>query len=153
MRWSILLVLAVPVASSHATALQDLFALQRDGLWEARAPGNPTPMRRYCITGEVRLDAVKATAEAFAAMGCKADQESVKGGSFEVSYACSNANPDIGNFRLVMFGSAGPNQMSVTTQVSGGGPMIQSMAPGMNVTEEWRRARDCLPTEKPGLQP
>ena len=58
MRWSILLVLAVPVASSHASALQDLFALQRNGLWEAYAPGNPTPLRRYCISDEVRLDAV-----------------------------------------------------------------------------------------------
>jgi hypothetical protein len=153
MRWSILLVLAVPAASSHASALQELFALQRNGLWEAYAPGNPTPLRRYCISDEVRLDAVKATTDAFASLGCKPGQETVKGDAFEISYACTNVNPDVGNFGLRMFGSAGPNEMSVTTELSGGGRMIQSMAPGVNATEAWRRVRDCLPTERPGLQP
>lgn len=153
MRWSLLLALAVPAAAPHASALAELFALQRDGLWEAYAAGNPTPLRRYCITDAVRLDAVKATADAFATMGCKPEQETVKGESFEISYACSNANPDLGDFRLLMSGSAGPNQLSVTTRLSGGGRMIQAMAPATNTTEEWRRARDCLPTEPPGLQP
>ena len=153
MRWSLLLALALPVAAPHASALDDLFALQRDGLWEAYAPGNPTPVRRYCITEAVRLDAVKATADAFATMGCKPGQETVKGESFEVSYACSNANPELGDFHLLMSGSAGPNQLSVTTRLSGGGRMIQSMATAANTTEEWRRTRDCLPTEEPGMQP
>ena len=105
MRWSILLALAVPAASSHASALQDLFALQRNGLWEAYAPGNPTPLRRYCISDDVRLDAVKATTDAFASLGCKPGQETVKGDAFEISYACSNANPDVGNFGLAAKGA------------------------------------------------
>jgi hypothetical protein len=43
--------------------------------------------------------------------------------------------------------------MRVATQVSGGGAMIQSMARSMGSGEEWRRTRDCLPTEPAGSLP
>ncbi len=153
MRRPILLVLAATALPVHASSLDALFALQRNGLWEAYSAGNPAPTRRYCITDAVRLNGVQATADAFAQMGCKPDSETITGAAFEVVYACTNADPNLGNFRLAMSGSAGADHMTIKTTISGGGRMIQQMAPAMNTTEEWRRARDCAPGEKPGLQP
>lgn len=146
-------VLAATAAIAHAGALEDVMKMQKNGMWEMKLPGDEGKPMLFCVTDTTKIGGLKETQEAVKSLGCKTDKDSLKGDQYEITLACSNADPNVGNFRMVMKGTARSDFQSGTTTITGGGPMIKGLFPsGKEGGGENRWLRPCKAGEKPGLQ-
>lgn len=154
-RWVVVAGVAIAGASpcASAGALEDVMKMQKNGMWEMKLPGDKGKPLLFCVTDTTKIGGLKETAEAVKSLGCKAEKDSLKGDQYEIALACSSADPNVGNFRMVMKGTARSDYMSGTSSVTGGGPMIQGLFPtGKEGGGENRWVRPCRAGEKPGLQ-
>ncbi|MDZ7651286.1 MAG: hypothetical protein U5L03_01300 [Burkholderiaceae bacterium] len=146
-------VMACTASFSNAGALDDVMKMQKNGMWELKLPGQKGKPLLFCVTDTTKIGGLKETQESVKSLGCKTEKESLKGDQYEIVLACSNADPNLGNFRMVMKGTARPDYSSGTTTVTGGGPMIKGLFPsGQEGGSEDRWLRPCKAGEKPGLQ-
>jgi len=146
-------VLACAAAIAHAGVLDDVMKMQRNGLWELKLPGDKGKPHLFCVTDSTKVGGLKETQEAVKSLGCKTEKETLTGDQYEIALACSNADPNVGNFRMVMKGTARSDVQSGTTTVIGGGPLIKGLFPsGQEGGGESRWLRPCKAGEKPGLQ-
>lgn len=139
--------------TASAGALEDVMKMQKNGMWELKLPGNKGKPLLFCVTDTTKIGGLKETQESVKSLGCKTEKDSLKGDQYEIVLACTNADPNVGNFRMVMNGTARTDYMSGSTTVSGGGKMIQMLFPsGKEGGGENRWIRPCKAGEKPGLQ-
>ncbi len=139
--------------AASAGVLEDVMKMQKNGMWEIRLPGDKGKPLLFCVTDSTKIGGLKETQEAVKDLGCKTEKESLKGDQYEIGLTCSNADPNVGNFRMVMKGTARSDYMSGTTTTTGGGPMIKALFPsGKEGGGENRWIRPCRAGEKPGLQ-
>jgi hypothetical protein len=139
--------------AASAGVLEDVMKMQKNGMWEIRLPGDKGKPLQFCVTDSTKIGGLKETQEAVKDLGCKTEKESLRGDQYEIALTCSNADPNVGNFRMVMKGTARSDYMSSTTTTTGGGPMIKALFPsGKEGGGENRWIRACKAGEKPGLQ-
>jgi hypothetical protein len=139
-------------AVAQADALDDIMKMQKDGMWEMRPPGQAKPLL-FCVTGSTKIGGLQETRDAVKSLGCKTDKAVLAGDQYEIVLNCTNKDPDVGNFRMVMKGTARSDFQTGTTTITGGGQMIKMMFPsGKEGGGENRWLRPCKPGEKPGLQ-
>lgn len=137
----------------HAEVLDDIMKMQKHGMWEIQPPGQKSTPLLFCVNESAKIGGLQQTRDAIQSLGCKPEKSVLNGDQYEIALACSNANPEVGNFRMVMKGTARPDYQSGTTTVTGGGRMIQMLFPnGKEGGGENRWVRPCKPDEKPGLQ-
>lgn len=141
---------AAPVS---AGMLDDVMKMQKNGMWEMKPPGNKGKPLLFCVTDSTKMGGLKETQQAVKELGCKVEKESLSGDQYETALNCRSPDPNVGNFRMVMKGTARSDYQSGTTTVTGGGPMIQMLFPGgKEGGGESRWIRPCNAGEKPGLQ-
>jgi hypothetical protein len=146
-------VLACATAIAQAGALDDVMNMQKNGMWEMKPPGYTGKPYQFCVTDTTKIGGLKETQGAVASLGCKTEKDSLKGDQYEIELNCRNADPNVGNFRMVMKGTARSDFQNGTTTVTGGGPMIRGLFPsGKEGGGENRWLRPCKAGEKPGLQ-
>lgn len=142
---------AAPTAS--AGVLDDVIKIQKNGMWEMKLPGGKGKPLLFCVTDTIKIGGLKETHEAVKSLGCKTEKESLKGNQYEIALACSNPDPNVGNFRMVINGTARSDYMTGVTTIAGGGPMIKALFPSAKEGGgENRWLRPCKAGEKPGLQ-
>jgi|DewCreStandDraft_4_1066084.scaffolds.fasta_scaffold126641_2 hypothetical protein len=139
--------------TASAGALEDVMKMQKNGMWEMKPPGTKGKPLLFCVTDAIKIGGLKETQEAVKDLGCKTEKDTLKGDRYEIVLACSSADPNVGNFRMVMKGTARSDYQSGTTTVTGGGQMIRMLFPkGEEGGGENRWIRPCKAGEKPGLQ-
>jgi hypothetical protein len=140
-------------AAASAGTIEEVMKMQKNGMWEMKLPGHKGKALLFCVTDTTKIGGLKETQDAVASLGCKTEKDSLKGNQYEIELACRNADPNVGNFRMLMKGTAGPELQSGTTTVTGGGTMIKMLFPSGNEGGgESRWIRPCKAGEKPGLQ-
>jgi hypothetical protein len=146
-------VLILLATTARASALDDIMKMQKNGLWEMHIPGQKGKPLLFCVNDTTKIGGLQQTRDAVKSLGCKSDRDQLSGDQYEIALTCTNANPQVGNFRMVMKGTARPDYQSGTTTVTGGGQMIQMLFPnGKEGGGENRWVRPCRADEKPGLQ-
>jgi hypothetical protein len=152
-RLAIAVLACAPAPFVHAGTLDDVVKMQKNGLWELRVPGQAGKPLLFCVNDENKIGGLQQTRNAVKSLGCKPEKEVLSGDQFELVLSCASANPQLGNFRMVMKGTARPDYQSSMTTVTGGGQMIQTLFPqGKEGGGENRWLRPCRADEKPGLQ-
>lgn len=152
-RWTAALALAGTTILAHAGGLDEVMKMQKNGMWELKPPAAMGKPVLFCVTDTTRIGSLKETREAVASLGCKTVEDTLKGDRYEIELDCRNADPNVGNFRMSMKGTARPDFQSGTTTVTGGGPMIRGLFPSGKAGDgELRWLRPCKAGEKPGLQ-
>jgi hypothetical protein len=145
--------LALLAPAARAGALDEIMKMQKNGLWEMQVPGQKGPPLLFCVNDTNKIGGLQQTRDAVTSLGCKSDKDTLSGDRYEIALSCASANPQVGNFRMVMKGTARPDYQSGTTTVTGGGRMIQMLFPnGKEGGGENRWLRPCRADEKPGLQ-
>lgn len=140
-------------ATASAGTIDDVMKMQKNGMWEMKPPGFTGKPYQFCVTDTTKIGGLEETRKAVASLGCKTERDALRGDQYEIALACSHANPEIGNFRMLMKGTARSDYQSGTTTVTGGGRMIQMLFPsGKEGGGENRWLRPCKAGEKPGLQ-
>jgi hypothetical protein len=154
MRKQSIVVLGLLFASAaSAGALDEVMKMQKNGMWELQVPFQKGKPLLFCVNDSTKIGGLQQTRDAVKNLGCKTEKDSLSGDQYEIALACSNADPNIGNFRMVMKGTARLDYQSGTTTVTGGGKMIQMLFPsGKEGGGENRWVRTCRTDEKPGLQ-
>lgn len=146
-------VLASGASPASAGAIEDVMKMQKNGMWEMKPPGHTGKPFLFCVTHAVKIGGLKETVEAVRSLGCRTEQDTLRGDQYEVVLDCRSPEPDVGNFRMVIKGTARPDYQSGTTMVTGGGPLIKRLFPsGKKGGGESRWLRPCKAGEKPGLQ-
>jgi Protein of unknown function (DUF3617) len=139
--------------TASAGVLEDVMKIQKNGMWEMKLPGDKGKPFLFCVTDTTKIGGLKETQEAVKELGCKTEKEWLKGDQYEIALACSNPDPNVGNFRMVMNGTARSDYISGTATTTGGGPMIKGLFPtGKEGGSENRWIRPCKAGERPGLQ-
>jgi hypothetical protein len=136
----------------EGATFEEIVTRQRNGMWEIRRVGSSQPPSLFCVTDEAKLDARVETDKAVKQLGCERQTEAVDGDRFELHWRCDSDNPTLGRFEITSKGTLSSDQLRFESAVSGGGPLIQAIAPTLNGTQEWRWLRPCRPGDKPGLQ-
>ena len=145
--------MTLAAASVHAGALEEVMKMQKNGMWEMKPPGGKAKPFLFCVTDGAKIGGLEETRKAVASLGCKTEKDSLNGDRYEIVLACSNADPNLGNFRMVMTGTARSDYQSGETVITGGGKMMQMLFPnGKEGGGENRWVRPCKAGEKPGLQ-
>jgi hypothetical protein len=140
-------------ATAAAGAIDEVMKMQKNGMWEMKPPGQKGKPLLFCVTNSTKIGGLEETRKAVASLGCKTEKDSLKGEQYEIALACSNADPNLGNFRMVMKGTARSDYQSGDTVITGGGKMIQMLFPsGKEGGGENRWLRPCKAGEQPGLQ-
>lgn len=140
-------------ATAQAGALEEVMKMQKNGMWEMKPPGGKAKPMLFCVTADTKIGGLEETRNAVASLGCKTEKDTLSGDRYEIVLACSNADPDVGNFRMVMKGTARPDYMTGETVITGGGQMIRMLFPqGKEGGGENRWLRPSKAGEKPGLQ-
>lgn len=140
-------------SAACAGALDDVMRMQKNGMWEMQPPGHKGPPLLFCVDDANKIGGLQQTREAMKSLGCRTEKDALNGDRYEIALACSNKDPNVGNFRMLMQGTARPDYQSGTTTVTGGGKMIQMLFPkGTEGGGENRWIRPCKGGEKPGLQ-
>ncbi len=140
-------------SAAGAGALDDVMKMQKNGMWELKVPFQNGKPLLFCVNDNTKIGGLQQTRDAVKTLGCKTEKDALSGDQYEIALACSNADPNLGNFRMVMKGTARPDFQSGTTTVTGGGKMIQMLFPsGKEGGGENRWVRACRADEKPGLQ-
>ncbi len=132
--------LATTVAS--AAGFDDMLAKQKPGLWEMKVLGN---FRQICVTDKSKLDARDAVQNN---PYCKADQQSVNGDSFEVTYQCDV--PGVGQMKMTMKGVSTSDNFHAEAhyQLPADSPTAQSLASALQtVTVDGKWLRKCTDAE------
>ncbi|MCS6921652.1 MAG: hypothetical protein NZM07_07045 [Elioraea sp.] len=138
--------------TASAGAYDEITRMQKNGMWELRPPAGKGKPVLFCVTDSTKIGALDTMREVVGDM-CKTEKDSLRGDQYEIVMACSSKDPDVGNFRMVMKGTARPDYQTGTTTVSGGGKMIQMLFPtGNEGGGEFRWLRPCKAGEKPGPQ-
>lgn len=141
------------VTAAHAGVIDDVMKMQKNGMWELKVPFQNGKPLLFCVNDNTKIGGLQQTRDAVKSLGCKTEKDTLSGDQYEIALACSNADPNLGNFRMVMKGTARPDYQSGTTTVTGGGKMIQMLFPsGKEGGGENRWMRPCRADEKPGLQ-
>jgi hypothetical protein len=152
-RFAVALFAVVFASAAHAGAIEDVMRMQKNGLWELKPPGHAGAPLQFCVTDTTKIGGLRETQDAVKSLGCRTERDALKGDQYEIALNCSSPQPEVGNFRMVMTGSARPDFQSGKTTVTGGGRMIQMLFPsGKEGGGENRWVRPCKPDEKPGLQ-
>jgi hypothetical protein len=152
-RFAVALFGVVFASAAHAGAIEDVMRMQKNGLWELKPPGHAGAPLQFCVTDTTKIGGLRETQDAVKSLGCRTERDALKGDQYEIALNCSSPQPEVGNFRMVMTGSARPDFQSGKTTVTGGGRMIQMLFPsGKEGGGENRWVRPCKPDEKPGLQ-
>jgi hypothetical protein len=152
-RFAVALFAVVFAPAAHAGAIEDVMRMQKNGLWELKPPGHAGAPLQFCVTDTTKIGGLRETQDAVKSLGCRTERDALKGDQYEIALNCSSPQPEVGNFRMVMTGSARPDFQSGKTTVTGGGRMIQMLFPsGKEGGGENRWVRPCKPDEKPGLQ-
>lgn len=152
-RWAVAAVLLALAPAAQAGALDDVMKMQKNGMWELKVPFQNGKPLLFCVNDNTKIGGLQQTRDAVKSLGCKTEKDALSGDQYEIALACSNADPNLGNFRMVMKGTARPDYQSGTTTVTGGGKMIQMLFPsGKEGGGENRWMRPCRADEKPGLQ-
>jgi hypothetical protein len=157
-RYTVLIVVASlmslgAAATAQAGAIEEVMKRQNNGMWEMKPPGGKAKPMLFCVTDDTKIDGLRETREAVKDLGCKTEKDTLSGDRYEIVLACSSADPNVGNFRMVMSGTARSDYMTGETVITGGGPMIRMLFPkGKEGGGENRWVRPCKAGEKPGLQ-
>jgi hypothetical protein len=154
MMLSAVVAVVLPLASAaSAGAIDEVMKLQRNGMWEMKPPGYAGKPYLFCVTDTTKIGGLRETQQAVAGLGCRMEKDVLKGDQYEIVLNCGSANPEVGNFRMEMRGTARADYQSGTTAVTGGGRMVRSLFPGgKGGGGESRWLRPCAAHEKPGLQ-
>ena len=156
-RYAISLLVSVTVSfgaagTVSAGAVDEAMKGMKNGMWEMKVFANKVPLL-FCVTDTTKIDGLGQTRESMKSLGCKTERDELKGDQYEIVLVCSNANPSVGNFRMVTKGTVRPDYQSNVTTVIGGGPMIKGLFPaGKDSVGESRWLRACKVGEEPGLQ-
>jgi hypothetical protein len=154
-RRKLTLALLAPLVAGVASAatLDDLLIRQKNGMWELRPPNGS--LLRFCMTEKSKRDARAQMLAAMQGMGCRYLTDRVQGDRFEVVARCASSDPSVGTFEVRATGTASAERWQFAAKLSGGGPMVQTLAsnPAWSGTVQWRRLGACKPGAAPGLQP
>jgi hypothetical protein len=132
------LVLELSTTGASAAGFDDMLAKQKPGLWEMKVLGN---FRQICVTDKSKLDARDAVQNN---PYCKADQQSVNGDNFEVTYQCDV--PGVGQMKMTMKGVSTSDNFHAEAhyQLPADSPTAQSLASALQtVTVEGKWLRKC----------
>jgi hypothetical protein len=134
--------LGLATAVASAAGFDDMLAKQKPGLWEMKVLGN---FRQICVTDKSKLDARDAVQNN---PYCKADQQSVNGDNFEVTYQCDV--PGIGQMKMTMKGVSTSENFHAEAhyQLPADSPTAQSLASALqSVTVDGKWLRKCTDVE------
>ena len=152
-RFAMALFAVVLVPTAHAGAIDDVMKMQKNGLWEIKPPGHTGAPLQFCVTDTTKIGGLRQTQDAVKSLGCKTEKDVLKGGQYEIALNCSSPQPEVGNFRMVMTGSARPDFQSGKTTVTGGGRMIQMLFPsGKEAAARTGGCGSASPTRSPGCR-